>query len=137
MSEYLIMFGLFWMAINSVAAIKFGLQHESHVEALKSLMKDKCYEEFEEIRSRWQWKKAVHAHGMLLSMIAIVIGILIPMMTNSSAVFISIMGGLLIFAPVMWSVFGNWFFKPLLGLGDLAVTLGIIMSCLAFMKVGF
>ena len=100
-------------------------------------MKDKRYEDFEDARSKWQWKKAVHAHGMLLSVVAIVVGLLIPMMTNSSAMFINIMGGLLILAPIMWSIFGNWFVKPLLGLGDMAFSIGITMGCLAFIKVVF
>lgn len=134
MGECLIVFGLLWMAVNSLCALRIGLQHESHVDLLKALMKEKNHEEFEEHRSSWQWRKAVHAHGMLLSLIAIIMGMLVPMMTGSSSLFVNIMGGLLICAPILWSIFGTWFYKPLLGLGDLFFAAGIMMACLAILK---
>ena len=80
-------------------------------------MKEKNYEEFEENRGHWQWGKAVHAHGMLLSLITVIMGMLVPMMTGSSTIFVYIMGGLLMCPPILWSIFGTWFFKPLLGFG--------------------
>jgi len=134
MGEYLIMFGLFWMAVNSLSALRIGLQHEKHVDLLKDLMKEKYYEEFEKRRSAWQWRKAVHAHSMLLSLITVIMGMLVPMMTGSSSLFINIMGGFLICAPILWTIFGTWFFKPLLGLGDIFFATGIMMGCLAFLK---
>ena len=134
MGECLIVFGLLWMAVNSLSALRIGLQHEKHVDLLKGLMKEKNYEEFEERRSAWQWRKAVHAHGMLLSLITVIMGMLVPMMGGSSGLFINIMGGLLICAPILWTIFGTWFFKPLLGLGDLCFATGIMMGCLAFLK---
>lgn len=134
MGEYLIVFGLFWMAVNSLLALRIGMQHESHVEALKVLIREGNHEEFEEQRSDWQWRKAVHAHGMLLSLVAVVVGLLVPMMSGTSSLFIDIMGGLLIGAPILWTIFGTWFFKPLLGLGDLFFAAGITMGCLALLK---
>lgn len=134
MGECLIVFGLLWMTVNSLLALRIGFQHESHVDLLKVLMKEKNYEEFETHRSRWQWRKAVHAHGMLLSLITVIIGMLVPRMTGSSSLYINIMGVLLICAPILWSIFGTWFFKPLLGLGDLFFAAGIMMACLAFLK---
>ena len=134
MGDYLILFGLLWMTINSLLALRIGMQHESHVDLLKALMREKNYEAFEEYRSSWQWRKAVHAHGMLLSLITVIIGMLVPMMTSSSSLFVNIMGGLLICAPILWSIFGTWFFKPLLGLGDLCFAAGIIMAFLGFLK---
>ncbi len=137
MSEYLIMFGLFWIAANSLLALRLGMQHESHVDGLKALISEGNYEEFEQQRSEWQWRKAVHAHGMLLALVGVAVGLLVPRMTSTSSLFINIMGGLLICAPVLWTIFGAWFVKPLLGLGDLCFASGVVMACLALMKPHF
>jgi len=134
MGEYLIIFGLFWMALNSLLALRIGMQHEAHVDALRALVREGNHEEFEKQRSDWQWRKAVHAHGMLLSLVAVIVGLLVPMMSSTSSLFINVMGGLLICAPILWTIFGTWFFKPLLGLGDLFFATGITMGCLALLK---
>jgi len=137
MGEYLIMFGLFWIAANSLLALRIGMQHESHVDKLKVLIRDGKYEEFELQRSKWQWRRTVHAHGMLLALVGVVVGLLVPRMTTSSGLFIDIMGGLLICAPILWTFFGTWFVKPLLGLGDLCFASGVVMGCLALLKPHF
>lgn len=135
MDQYLIVFGLFWMSVNCMTAmLRLGLRHEAHVDLLKRLMKEKKYEEFEEHRSSWQWQKAVHGHSMLFSIIAIVAGLLVPMMAGSSSIYINIMGGCFIAAPILWTFFGTWFFKPLLALGDILFSAGIVMAFLALAK---
>lgn len=137
MGEYLVIFGLVWIATNSLLALRIGMQHESHVDRLEVLIREANFEEFEKKRSDWQWKKAVHAHGMLLALVAVAVGLLVPRMTSSSSVFINIMGGLLIFAPILWTIFGRWFVKPLLALGDLCFVFGIVMGCVALLKPHF
>jgi len=137
MGEYLIIFGLSWIAVNSLLALSIGMQHESHVDGLKVLISEGNYREFEQQRSDWQWRKAVHAHGMLLALVGVAVGLLVPRMTSTSSLFINIMGGLLICAPILWTIFGTWFVKPLLALGDLCFALGIMMGCLALLKSHF
>jgi hypothetical protein len=137
MGEYLVVFGLVWIAVNSLLALRIGMQHESHVDGLEVLIREGSYEEYEKKRSKWQWKKAVHAHGMLLALVAVAVGLVVPRMTSSSGSFINIMGALLICAPILWTVFGRWFVKPLLALGDLCFVSGIVMGCLALLKPHF
>ena len=110
-----------------------GLKHESHGERLFNLMKENKLEEYEQIRNAWQWKSAVHAHGMLLSLVTLAIGLLIPQIIGSD-VYIVIMCGLLMISPVIWSIFGWWFFKPILGLGDFCFVIGIFMGAIGFIR---
>ena len=134
MGNGLIIFGIFWMSVTSLLALRLGLQHHPHVHLLKRLMKQNEYEEFENHRSEWEWRKAVHGHQMLMSLVAIVIGLIVPHMTNSSGLYIYIMGTLLMLAPILWGIFGTWYFQPLLGLGDIFFGIGIIMSGIAYVK---
>jgi len=53
------------------------------------------------------------------------------------SLFVSIMAGLLIGAPILWTIFGTWFVKPLLGLGDLCFASGNLMACLALLRAHF
>jgi hypothetical protein len=137
-SNSMILFGLFWTAVNSIVfGLRLGFDHEKHVDTLKRLMEQRKLEEFENCRSQWEWRKAVHGHSILLSLIAIVMGMLVPMMTSSSLLYINIMGVLLVLPPILWSFFGTWFFKPLLGLGDFFFVIGIIMGCISYGKITF
>jgi len=101
MGNILIISGIFWMSVNSLLALRLGLQHHPHVRLLKRLMKQNEYEEFENHRSDWEWKRTVHGHQMLMSLVSIVIGLLVPHMTNSSGLYIYIMGTMLMLAPIL------------------------------------
>lgn len=131
MKELMIGAGLFMIVLNSFRGFMLGVKHEAHVELLRNLIAKKKLEEYEIARGQWQWRKAVHAHGMLLSMVTIVIGLLVPSM-NCPGWFIAVMGGMLIVAPIAWSIFGWWFYKPLLGLGDILFILGILMGAAGY-----
>lgn len=127
MKELMIGAGLLLIVLNSFRGVMLGWRHEAHVELLRDLIAEKKYEEYETARGQWQWRKAVHAHGMVLSMVTIVVALLVPSM-NCPHWFIAVMGALLIMAPIAWSVFGWWYHKPLLGLGDIFFLLGVLMG---------
>ena len=132
MKEIMIGAGLFSIVLNSFRAFMMGLRHEAHVELLQNLIAEKKFEEYEVTRGQWQWRKAVHAHGMLLSIVTIVVGLLVPAM-SCPGWFIVVMGTLLIVPQVTWSIFGWWFHRPLLGLGDILFILGVIMGTVGYL----
>jgi len=133
MGNVLIGFSLFWISINCLRGLQMGFKHESHGELLLSLIKEKKFEEYERTRNDWQWKSAVHAHAILLSLVALAIGMILPQIIGSQ-IYIVIMCGLLIVSPVIWSIFGYWFNKPVLGLGDFCFIIGIFMSAIGFIR---
>jgi len=132
MKEIMIGSGLFWIVLNSFRALMMGLTHEAHVELLKNLIAEKDFQQYEVARGQWQWRKAVHAHGMLLSMVTIVVALLVPSM-NCPGWFIVVMGTFLIVPPMTWSIFGWWFHRPLLGLGDILFVLGATMGTVGYL----
>ena len=132
MKEIMIGSGLFGIVLNSFRALMMGLRHEAHVELLQNLLAEKNFQQYEVARGQWQWRKAVHAHGMLLSMVTIVVGLLVPSM-NCPGLFIAVMGTFLIVPQITWSIFGWWFHRPLLGLGDVLFVLGVIMGTVGYL----
>ena len=132
MKEVMIGSGLIGIVLNSFRALMMGLRHEAHVELLQNLIAEKNFREYEVARGQWQWRKAVHAHGMLLSMVTIVVGLLVPSM-NCPGLFVVVMGTFLIVPQITWSIFGWWFHRPLLGLGDVLFVLGVIMGTVGYL----
>lgn len=133
MDNVLIGFSLCWIAMNCLRGLQLGFKHEAHGETLLALIKEKKFEAYEQTRNDWQWKSAVHAHATLLSLVALAVGIILPQIIGSD-IYKIILCGLLMVAPVLWSIFGYWFNKPLLGLGDFCFAIGIFMSAIGFVR---
>jgi hypothetical protein len=127
MQKLMIGFSLIGITLSSLRGLSLGAKHEAHVAALKRLIRIGQLTQYEEQRSEWQWKSAVHAHATLFCLVTIIVALTIPHM-GYTELMVRIMGGLFIMAPILWSIFGWWFNKPLLALGDFCFILAMGMS---------
>ena len=133
MADILMAFGFIWITNGTFVGLYMGAKHEAHVDRLVHLIKDNKLVEYEKTRGAWQWKSVVHAHGSLLSLVAIAVAHVMPMMHYNHTALV-VMTSLFIVAPIIWSIFGWWFFKPLLAIGDLCFAAGMVMAVIGLPK---
>jgi hypothetical protein len=127
MSNILVAFGLSWMVVAAFIGLYLGAKQESHLKALEtaSLLGDLA--EFHRTFAAYKWGSSVHAHSMLFSLSAIVIGIELPQ-TGYGARTIKLLVAVFITAIIVWTLSGLKQMRWVMGLCDLVFVAVIIMT---------
>lgn len=132
MNEILVLFGFSWIIIGTLLGLFLAFLHEPHVESLAELAAQGNLLEYHKKLDAFKWKATAHAHGLLFSMICILVGLVMPSMDYSDTT-LNILGSLLVFATISWTIFGFLFLKPLLALGDVLFFCAIIMTVIGLL----
>lgn len=117
-SGVLIAFGLAWMVVAALIGLFLGAKHEAHIKTMETKAKQGDLVGFYRTFETYKWKSSVHAHGMLFSLSAIVIGSILPY-TGFAETASTILVGTLITATVVWTLAGLRRIRLLMGFGDL------------------
>jgi len=127
MSATLISFGFGWMVVAAFIGLFLGVKQESHLKSLETASVLGDLAEFHRIFDAYKWRSSVHAHGMLFSLSAVMVGVVLPQ-TGYGAETAGLLAGALIAATIVWTLSGLARIRPLMGLCDLVFVATIVMT---------
>lgn len=133
MADVLVIFGFTWMVVGALIGLYVGARHEPHLEQLEEIAKNGSLLEYHRTLDAYKWKVTVHAHSMLFALVTVAIGLVMPKLTYSETV-ATALSGILMLAPVVWSVGGWRFSKPIMAVGDLLLLLGLVTTVVGLAK---
>lgn len=124
MNHVLIAFGFCWMIVAALLGFYVGAIHDRHVETLEHVAGQGKLLDYHRRLDTFKWKVTVHAHSFLFGVVAILVGLSMPVMGYSSSA-ASVLAYVLMAAPVIWAAGGWRRFMPLMGIGDVLLLAGI------------
>lgn len=131
----LIAFGLGWMVVAAFLGLYLGAKHDAHNQTLEASAERGDLAEFHRTLEAYKWRGSVHAHGMLFSLSAIVVGVILPQTGFSKATAEALVATLIV-ATVVWTLSALKRIQVLMGLGDLLFVAAIAMSAWGVAKNG-
>lgn len=134
MGEILVIFGFFWMVSAALIGLYLGVIHDAHLETLEDIAREGTLAAYHQRLDSYKWRVTVHAHAFLFSLVVVLIGLVIHKTNFSDTVINAITYGL-IAAPVLWTIGGIKRIKPLMGIGDLLLLLGIVSTLVGLTKI--
>lgn len=129
MSDVLILFGFSWMVIGTLIGLYLGARHEPHLGQLEEIAKTGSLLDYHRTLDAYKWKVTVHAHSVLFALVAVAIGLVMPKMSYSETVASALAGALMV-APVVWTIGGWRFSKPIMAIGDVLLIVAIAATAL-------
>lgn len=124
MGDVLILFGFSWMIIGTVIGLYLGARHEPHLVQLEEIARTGSLLDYHRTLDAYKWKVTVHAHSVLFALVTVAVGLVMPRMSYSDATASALAGALMV-APVVWTIGGWRFSKPIMAIGDLLLALAI------------
>lgn len=134
MGEVLVIFGFLWMVTAALIGLYLGAIHDAHLEKLEDIAREGTLASYHQRMDSYKWRVTTHAHAFLFSVVVVLIGLVIHK-TNFSDVVIDVIAYGLIAAPVLWTIGGIKRIKPLMGIGDLLLLLGIVSTVVGLLQV--
>lgn len=127
MGNTLIAFGLGWMVVAAFIGLYLGAKHEAHTKSLETASVLGDLAEFHRAFDAYKWRSSVHAHSMLFSLSAVMVGMVLPQ-TGYGAGTTELLAGALIAAIIVWTLSGLMRIRPLMGLCDLVFVATLVMT---------
>ncbi|HUH60803.1 MAG TPA: hypothetical protein VL001_12105 [Candidimonas sp.] len=134
MGEVLVIFGFLWMVSAALIGLYLGAIHDAHLQKLEDIAREGTLASYHQRLDFYKWRVTTHAHAFLFSVVVVLIGLVIDR-TNYSDPVIDVIGYGLIAAPVLWTIGGIRRIKPLMGIGDLLLLLGIVFTVVGLTKI--
>jgi len=115
----LIAFGFGWMVVAALIGLYLGARHEKHIETLASAAAGGNLGEYHRIFEAYKWRSSMHAHSMLFSLSAVVVGQVLGSPVGSGVPYANGVAGALAFATVLWTMAAARRMRPAMGVADL------------------
>ncbi len=129
----LLVFGFFWLIVGSVLGLVQGIKHEGHNARLDLLAENGDLQGYHQEFSTFRHRTTNHSHSMLFPLVAIVIGLTMPL-TGYSDIHATVLAAGSIAAMIIWTIGGILNFRPIMGLGDILLLGAIVMTLVGVVK---
>ena len=118
-SVTLIAFGFGWMVVAALIGLYLGVKHDRHIGDLATAAGRGDLALYHQTFEAYKWRSSIHAHGMLFSLSAIVVGAVLPQ-AGLSAPTMERLVAVLMIVTVIWTLAALGRIRPLMGLADIA-----------------
>ncbi len=115
----LIAFGFGWMVVAALLGLYLGVKHERHLGDLVTAAGRGSLVLYHQTFEAYKWRSSIHAHGMLFSLSAVVVGAVLPQ-AGLSAPAMERLVAVLMIVTVVWTLAALRRIRPLMGLADIA-----------------
>ena len=126
MSHVLVTFGFLWMIVATFAGLFLAKSHLLTQADLEKLAADGDLLKYHQLSERYKWRKHIHAHTFLYSILAVVIGLVIPG-TAFAPVAVDTLVWALIISVIFWTGGALRSYRLLMIIGDIGL-LGSILT---------
>jgi len=133
MQKKLIAFGLIWLLLFCVVGFVIGIQHADYTEEIEEIAAENNLEEYWASWSDWKAQAVSHAHALCFATIAILLGLIIPLINFGEST-INVMGWLLIIGVILASVFELYKVLPLMVIGHLLIMIALVIAIIGAFK---
>jgi len=136
MSDVLILFGFSWIVFSALIGLLVGLRHEPHLEDLGNLARRGDLHGYHVTLDAFKWRVTVHAHGMLFSLVSIVIGLCIPKMAYPQLV-TDALAVVLMASSALWTLAGFRSVTIAMGIADLMFLASVLTTVVGLARAIF
>lgn len=133
MSQLLLGFGFFWMFVGCVLGMWQGIKHAGHLDMLERLAEAGDLHGYHQEFNAFKHRTTTHTHSMLFPLVAIIIGLAMPL-TGYSGIHATVLVVSLIAATIIWTIGGVLNLRPIMGLGDVLLIGSIAMMFFGLVK---
>ena len=133
MANMLLLFGFSWMVVSAIIGLLLAKRHEATVEDLGVIAARGDLAEYHRVEVEYKWKKLVHVHAFLFSVVAVCIGLALGRMNYPAAVQEGLAAALML-ATVVWTLGTMRLNRPLMAIGDLAMLASIVVAAVGMFR---
>ncbi|MFA7282817.1 MAG: hypothetical protein WC100_22255 [Sterolibacterium sp.] len=133
MANVLMTFGFSWMVVAAIIGFLLAKRHEVSLAQLEKIAAAGNLAEYHRVNDGYKWNKTIHAHAFLFSVVAVLVGLVIPKMAYSPMVTDGLAIALMC-AAVVWTLGSIRSLVPIMAIGDFLLLGSVATSALGLAR---